>query len=228
MDDTTTQDLQKQFSALPPEVQRAITDADLSAKLQEIVKNNKLLIDQAAGLETATMLVLFGLEPLENYTQSLMKNVGLSSIQASVVSHDVNETIFKSVRDFLKQINSETAEAEASEKITDENKENEPLATPIKLNIPTQEIHADMAKEGIEIQTNNLPEVAPVASFPTSFISAQKTEPLHQNIPPIQNIVETKMTEPVAIPKETVISEEKTKLPEKPASSSDPYRETFM
>jgi hypothetical protein len=228
MDDTTTQDLKKQFDALPPEVQRAITDADLSAKLLEIVKNNKLLIDQAAGLETATMLVLFGLEPLENYTQSLMKNVGLSSIQASVVAHDVNETIFKSVRDFLKQINSETAEAEASEKITDENKENEPLATPIKLNIPTQEIHADMAKEGIEIQTNNLPEIAPMASLPTSFISAQKTEPLHQNIPPIQNIVETKMTETVAVPKETIVSEEKTKLPEKPASSSDPYRETFM
>jgi len=39
------------------------------------------------------------------------------------------------VSEILKQINSETAEAEASEKITDENKENEPLATPIKLNI---------------------------------------------------------------------------------------------
>jgi len=60
MDDTNTQDLKNNFDAYHQKFKELLLMLDLSAKLLEIVKNNKLLIDQAAGLETATMLVLFG------------------------------------------------------------------------------------------------------------------------------------------------------------------------
>jgi len=46
MDDKLKQNLKKQFDSLPVELQKAITSADISSKLQEIVKNNKLLLDE--------------------------------------------------------------------------------------------------------------------------------------------------------------------------------------
>jgi hypothetical protein len=257
MDEILTQDLKKQFDALPPEVQKAISGVDLPTKLQEIVKNNKLMIDQAGGLEVETILVLFGLEPLENYTKNLINNVGLTSIQASVVAHDVNESIFKGVRDILKQINDAMVSEEKNPAKQDivptkenvlagieqpeniKNTESSISISSLKSNTSAiPETHPEMASEGIEIKINNLPEIAPEAILPatrTSMsipvppgITKSSTEPIHVNISPVQNIVETKMTETVAVPKITIAVEEKTKLPEKSTASSDPYREAAM
>jgi len=245
MDETLTTDLKKQFQALPKEVQQAISAADLPTKLQEIVKNNKLMIDQAGGLEIETTLVLFGLEPLENYVANLIKNVGLSSIQASVVAHDVNESIFKNIRETLKKINEQIAEENKKTEIQQNNPTKEQILAgiekpetlknteqpigPIKINIPT-EVHPEMAKEGIEIKiNNNLPEIAPEPILPMVSSNVVKSaEPIHVNIPPVQNIVESKLTNTVATPKETIIIEEKTKLPEKSKPAVDPYRELPM
>ncbi|MFH0755315.1 MAG: hypothetical protein V1910_01450 [bacterium] len=110
MDDILKQDLKKQYDVLPKQIQEAISDIDLPAKLQEIVRKNKLMIDQAGKLETETVLVLFGLEPLENYIKNLVKNVGLTNIQASLVAHDINEAIFKNIRESLKKINEQVFE----------------------------------------------------------------------------------------------------------------------
>jgi hypothetical protein len=262
MDNTLKQDLKKQFDALPPEVQAAISDADLPKKLQDIVKNNKLMIDQAGGLQNETILVLFGLEPLENYVKNLQTNVGLSSIQASVIAHDVNESIFKTIRESLKKVNEQTSEIEKTigEKPPEiptkeniiagiENPENiknteESISiSSLQSNTATKpEIYPEMAKEGIEIRVGNLPEIAPEAKLPiissipsiprpaiapTSSVPKQ-AEPLHLNIPPVSNIVEAKLTSTVAVPKENIVVEEKTKLPEKPKTSGDLYREAAM
>ena len=251
MDEILTQDLKKQFDALPAEVQKALTEVDLSTKLQDIVKNDKLMIDQASALQIETILVHFGLEPLENYTNNLIKNVGLSNIQASVIAHDVNETIFKNVRESLKNINEAVL---GEEKITEQEsapskedmitdieqpenikgKEESVSFSSLKSNntIPNAEteIHPEMAAEGIEIKTNNLPEIAPEAMMPAvPFPAPKQTEPLHLNVSPVENIVESKLSDTVIVPKQTIVVEEKTKLPEKPISSSgDPYREPMI
>lgn len=249
------QDYDKDFKdyieTLPPEIKQAIYSIDYPKKLQEIVKNNKLLIDQAGKLEAETTLVMAGVEPMDKYVKNLINNVGLSSIQASVIAHDVNETIFKSIRDSLKKINDQIVE---EEKIIAEHENNstqesvqagieqpenikniEPSISmsSLKSNIPLKpEIHPEMAKEGIEIKVNNLPEIAPKAILPViSSLSPKPTEPFHLNIPPVQgrDIVEAKLTSTVVVPKEniTVVSE-KTKLPEKPKTGGDPYRESVI
>ncbi len=264
MDNILTEDLKKQFEALPVEIQKAISDVDLPIKLQEIVKNNKLMIDQAGGLETETILVLFGLESLENYVKNLIANVGLSSIQASIVAHDVNESIFKNIRESLKKINDQTSKEEninerpadlvASNKKTGnisgnlakedvlagienpeniKNNEERVSVSSQKSNSLIPETYETIDK-GIEIKINNLPEIAPKIIPMTSFLSPKQTEPFHENTSPIENIVESKLANTVIVPKETIIVEEKTKLPEKskisdipqkPQGSSDPYRE---
>ena len=265
MDQTLTQDLKKQFEALPIEVQKAITDVNLSLRLQEIVKNNKLMIDQAGKLEIETVLILFGLEPLENFVGNIIKRVGLSSIQASIVAHDVNESIFKNIRETLKKINEFTLEQDGVEIEKKEIPTKEDVLAGIEnpqnikhteesislssqpSNSPKQEVHEEISR-GIEIKVNNLPEIAPktlpeIMPKPLPAVSSSMPKPtvampvlnfkpkdqVNQNISPLNNIVESKLTNTVVVPKQTVVIEEKTKLPpEKPKTSGDPYRESII
>lgn len=263
MDNTLTQDLKKQFDSLPPELQRAISGIDLSEKLQEIVKKHRLMIDQAGKLEIETVLVLFGLERLEKYIKNLTDNVGLSNIQAAEVAHDVNEVIFKGVREILKKINDGIAEQEkAEDKVIKDNrisKDGNPTKEDVlagienptninsgeesvsissqKSNNPTQEVYQNIG-DGVEIRPNSLPEITPDA-IKNEIVMMKKMKPvvpLHQNVAPVNDIVKSKMTETVIVPKKNITVEEKTKLPEKtqqktddkPKTSGDPYREPII
>lgn len=272
-------DFKDYIETLPPEIKQAIYSIDYPKKLQEIVKNNKLMIDQAGKLEAETTLVMAGIEPLDKYVNNLIKNVGLSSIQASIVAHDVNESIFKGIRESLKKINDQIAEEEKileeTEKVAVPTKEGllAGIENPEKIkggeesvsissllsNGPKQEMHETISK-GIEVRVNNLPEIAP-NSLPTlSSLSQKPVEPTkpnvsptnnipvpkspspnmpvlnfkppvqtNQNISPVNNIVQSKLTNTVITPKETVVIEEKTKLPpEKPKTGGDPYREPVI
>ena len=237
------------IKTLPPELRQAIFSVDYAQKLQEIVKNNKLMIDQAGKLEAETSLVMIGIEPIDKYVGNLVKNVGLSSIQASIVAHDVNESIFKNIRESLKVLSDTMEEEEvASEIITPispvptketivagienpenikENEESISISS-LRSNSGTPEIHESI-DNGVEIRINTLPEIAPKAILPTvSSLVTKREEPFHLNIPPINNIVESKMTNAVIVPKETIIVPDKTKLPEKPKLVVDPYKEPII
>ena len=86
-----------------------------------------------------------------------------------------------------------------------------------------------MIGNNIEIKNDLLPEIAPESMLPAQAILT-KQEPYHENVSPVENIVQSKMTETVIVPKETIVVEEKTKLPEKarPSDSTDPYREPVL
>ena len=266
-------DFKDYIDTLPPEIKLAIYSVDYPKQLQEIVKNNKLMIDQAGKLESETTLVMAGIEPMEKYVNNLVEHVGLPKNQAFVVAHDVNELIFKGIRDSLKKINDEMVEEDklVSESVnvpinnpTKEDvmagienpqdiKETSISVSALKSNSPEIDTH-EMIDKGIEVKQNIAPAInmeaviptppinipvkntpvsisinpAPVTLPPTPSAPVKQAEPLHLNIPPISNIVETKMTSTVVVPKETVVAGAPTKLPEKPKTNIDPYREAAM
>jgi hypothetical protein len=245
--------LKQQFNSLPVALQQAIYNVDVPTKIQKIIEDNKLMIDQGGKLLMETLLILLGIAPMGDFTGNLVKNVGLPSIQASIITHDINESIFKAVREELKKINEMVGtlepEAKSPENVSNsvtqitptkesvlagieqpetiKKTESSVSMSSLKSNSATPETHESIDK-GIEIKINNLPEVPPKAMMPMMSSTIKSTEPFHLNIPPVANIVEAKMTSTVAAPKETIIVEEKTKLPEKPKTSGDPYRELPM
>lgn len=245
--------LKQQFNSLPVSLQQAIYNVDVPTKIQKIIEDNKLMIDQGGKLLMETLLILLGVEPMEDFIGNLVKNIGISSIQSSVITHDINESIFKAVREELKKINemARTLETEAKspENVLDsvkpitpnkesvlagieqpetiKNTEDSVSMSLLKSNGPTPETHESIDK-GIQIKINNLPEIAPGAMIPMMSQITKQAEPFHLNISPVNNIVEAKMTSTVAVPKETIVVEEKTKLPEKPKASGDPYRESVI
>ena len=219
MDDLITQNLKQQYDNLPVELRNAISSADLPRKFEAITKDNKLMIDQGGKVQMETLLVLLGLEPLENYVDNLAKNIPLTKEQATAVAADANELIFKNIRETLQKVNEEDKAAEEAENIKT-NPTNQPAATQT----------APVAEKPLETENDLLPEIAPVAGLPSNSIFTPKTEPYHENISPVENIVQTKMTEPVVVPKETIVVQEQSKLPEKnkPSDSTDPYREPVI
>ena len=221
--DDTQKIITDQLEKLPANVRSAILAADYHSKLQAITKDNKLMIDQAGKLEMETTLVMLGLEPLDDYTNNLMNNAGFTKNQAIAVAHDVNETIFKSIRDSLKKINDEAVVADATG-----NPATKGVWQPTNQPTATQPI--PVAEKPEETENDLLPEIAPVAGLPSNSILTPKVKPYHENISPVKNIVETKMTEPVVVPKETVVVQEQSRLPEKnrPSDSTDPYREPVI
>ena len=234
MDEELQNKLKQQYESLPLEIQRAITDANLPLKLQEVVKNNRLMIDQAGKLEMETYLVILGFQPLNNYVNNLIKNVGLSSTQASAVAHDVNESLFKNIRESLEQINKVLT---STDNELDKGNILAGIENPetIKNNEESVSISSQISNGGNaktpetikeKTEENNLPEIAPKIGLPAIFsLNSKPTEPFHQNVSPVKNIVESKLKSTITIPKENIVIEEKTKLPEKTKTSGDPYRE---
>ncbi|MFA6340881.1 MAG: hypothetical protein WCX27_01400 [Candidatus Paceibacterota bacterium] len=223
MNEETKKIIAEQMEAIPKELKDAIFSPDYPIRLQEIVKNNKLMIDQAGNLETETTLVMLGLEPLEDYIDNLINNVGLSRNLAFVVAHDVNETIFKNIRESLKKISEQRKEADTQEKAVSQPE--------VVLSAPqvAETIQTIKPTENIETKPNLLPEVEDAtAASSVEFLKklSEKNDMLHQNVAPVENIVGSKTNETIVLPKENIVIEEKSKLPPAPQKQSgDLYRE---
>jgi hypothetical protein len=195
-------------------------------------------------------MVLLGINPLDDFIGNLQKNVGLDKNTALGVAHDVDELIFKSVRDALKGISQQIASEEVSEVKSGANqpaipqkedvlagierpqilKTTEPSVSVSALpsNKTSMEKPTETLDRGVEIRPNMLPEVEP--TLPPEAMKPPQPEMYHENVSPVSNIVESKMNEQVVVPKQEIVIEEKTKLPEKqekmrPSSGEDPYRE---
>lgn len=251
MDQETISQLKKQFDTLPKNIQEVIINIDLSEKMQKIVEKNKLMLDKAGLLETETLLVLYGVEPLKQYINNIVKNVGLSESQAIAIAKDTDELIFKNIRESLRKINEQIEEedkiAEESENDKINDQENVPEKTDLLSSIENPEAikekensvslsslksnsmnpeNTETIEKGIEIKLNNLPGITPDSILPTKIsIKDRQLEPFHNNTSPVSNIVESKLSKPVIVTKQEITIEEKTKLPEKPIQKVDPYRE---
>jgi len=244
MNDDLDLNLNQQFETLPKELQAAISAVDLPEKLQQIIKNNKVMIDKAEGVQMETLMVLLGLEPVDDYMGNLVKNVGLEKTVALNVAHDADELIFKQVRNNLKEISQKIIMEDVNmpDKAGSNEKENVLAGIENPSSIKTVEGSVSVSSmpsnkqgqapyipfnKGIEIRKEITPEIEP-ENLPAIKMGVDK-KPFDENISPIANIVDTKMTSETTIPKKEIVIEEKSKLPEvgkTGAKSIDPYRES--
>ncbi|MFA5934790.1 MAG: hypothetical protein WC827_02835 [Candidatus Paceibacterota bacterium] len=239
------QDKIKEYLAkLPQEIKTVLYSLDYSKLLQEIVIKNKLLIDQAGKLEIETTLVMSGLTPLNDYVSALSKELGITEEKAREIAHDVDNLIFKSIRKSLEAINNEEKEddliiEQRAKKEMDreyilsgiENpetiKEKDESISISSLNSNNNiGVKLESFSKGVEIKKENQAEITPGAILqPQIFTKREVAQSISENISPIKNIVETKKETSVIVPRETVIIEEKAKLPERQA---DQYREPII
>jgi hypothetical protein len=113
MDTDNTQDIIKtRFRELPPEVQKAITSANLTDKFDVLSKKYTLRIDQSDSLQTETLLVMLGLESPNDFLDNLVKNAEMSREMAGKIAADVNTDIIGGIRETLQNLTSNESNEE--------------------------------------------------------------------------------------------------------------------
>ncbi len=242
--------ISEQLAILPEDVKKAILSVDYAKQLQEVTKRNNLLIDQAGALETETTLTLLGLEVLNDYVENISRELSLPREKALIVAHDVDELIFKNIRESLQMINNaslaEEIEIEEREKGTNaeesinredvmsgiedpKNISGESISmSSLKSNSLNPEYPTEEMTKGIEIRKEMSLEIPQEAKLPmkssTTPLIGKIPEPLHKNISPVNNIIEEKLNNVISVPTEKVVVVESSKLPQK-STGHDPYRE---
>jgi hypothetical protein len=256
-DKTTQEIIEEQIQKLPKDVREAIISVDYNKKLEEIVKRQKILIDQAAKLETETSLVMIGLEPISSYINNLKDNLDLTSERAAEIARDVNETIFKPIRNSLQNIGENIGGESAEQTVPDVVTEKEIVIKSTTSNDPN--LNRDQILNEIENPTSisggdrtmkfvsQKPAVPPpvvkvetkeIEIKPTQEVEIIPGEPVKDVIkeketPQIMtNILESKMSGSTITSQQIVDIKPEIKLPEvekkRPSSGVDPYREPVI
>jgi len=162
--DNDKEQLLEQFKKLPQDLQDAITSNDINVALQEISKRSHLHIDQAGELADEVGLVLLGVVHPNDFLEDVFFRLKIDKKMAAEIVADVNEHIFKKVRESLMKVHridslvpggfggwSSTQSASTGETIPGKEemlKEIEQeIETPTP--IPTHEEKTDTAKVGI-------------------------------------------------------------------------------
>lgn len=217
------QDKLKEYLAkIPQDIKDIMYSLDYQKLLEEIVKKNNLMIDQAGNLEVETTLVLAGLSPLREYIDSLKESLEITREKAEEIAKDVDNFIFKNIRKSLQEINEEDDQAEYTieqKAKTELNKEK--VLFGIENPSQIEEESVSVSSLNFQNKTEQFSNGIEVSKEQSREIPKEAILIPNKNISPVENIVETKTSEPIVIQKENVIIEEKTKLPEK----ADPYRE---
>ena len=102
--DETEQLIFEQFKKLPQDVQDAITSNRVREQIKAIGEKHQLHIDQIGSLETETTFIMIGLEPAKDYIRNIARELRLDCATAQKIAVDVNEQIFRPVRESLKKI----------------------------------------------------------------------------------------------------------------------------
>jgi len=238
MDNETQKIITEQMKKLPKDVVEAIISVDYQAKLQEIAKRQRLMIDQAGKLEMETTLVMIGLEPLADFIGNIEREFNVNTTRAKEIAVDVSENIFKPIRESLKKMNEQMQDGgEESEEINDSNNsdsvgvdlDRDKILNEIENPIPN---HITPIQKPVEETKTTEIEIRPAQELETIPGQEAKTVIKEDIKEQIINPLESKMTGITVSPQQIVNAKPEIKLPEiekkKPISNIDPYREPLI
>jgi diketogulonate reductase-like aldo/keto reductase len=95
--------LAEHFNALPKIVQDSITSSHVQEKLQNIAKKHSLHLDQWIPLENEIMMVLLGIQPMENMAANIAQETGATTEMAAAIAEDASDLIFEPIRQELER-----------------------------------------------------------------------------------------------------------------------------
>jgi ribosomal protein L12E/L44/L45/RPP1/RPP2 len=207
------------MQSLPEDVKEAINSVDSLDVILGIEKKYKLHFDQTGQLSDEILMLTIGITPPQQFISNIQKRMGVSKEVAQEIGAEVNEKIFKPIRDSLKQIHN------IKTRMEDAKNEVPPVTETPVIEEPKAEEPA-FPKE-MPVLEEKAPEIQkpPEESAPPlkeSPIFAQEPEPLPEKMPEIppqapaepkpemKNIAETKLEKPFNIASKTTV---------------DPYRE---
>jgi len=239
MDSDIEKIITEQMKKLPEDVVAAIISVDYKNKLQDVVKRQKLLIDQIGKLEMETTLVMLGLEPVADFTANLQRELNVTLLRAKEIALDISENIFKPIKDSLKKINEQVEEEDRESAImAEQEKMSSQLTNSSEVNLNRDQILNEIENP---IPNNSsfaqaLPREQTAEQINNSGVSLEirpaqeiKTIPGEEVREATPDILKAKLAGPVITNQQIVNAKPESKLPEiekkKPYGGIDPYKE---
>jgi len=114
--------LEEKYQNIPNDVREAISSTEVSEKLKSIVDKYKLQFDEGEELTKEIGYVMLGLKSPDYFVRNIQNATNLNQEQAKEIVKDVNEMIFKNIKESLREIHDKRNFVE-DEKIEDLNEE---------------------------------------------------------------------------------------------------------
>ena len=114
--------LEEKYRSIPDDVRKAISSTEVSEKLKSIVDKYKLQFDEGEELTKEIGYVMLGLKSPDYFVRNIQNATNLNQGQAKKIVKDVNEMIFKNIKESLREIHDKRNFVE-DEKIEDLNEE---------------------------------------------------------------------------------------------------------
>lgn len=100
----TKEQIDAMFAELPLDVKEAITSVDTMKVINELKEKYKLHIDQIGQLSTQITLVMAGAASPQHFLRDIESSMRISQETAKDITSEVNEKIFRNIRNTLKNI----------------------------------------------------------------------------------------------------------------------------
>jgi len=104
MDEKVKKEILQRFEQLPKDIQNVILSSDFPSKIDVIRQKHQLTEEQGTDLSNEAMFVMIGLERPNDFIENIRKNIGLPTEKANMVAGEVNDTVFKQIRESLKNV----------------------------------------------------------------------------------------------------------------------------
>lgn len=125
MDNETKLQIKEAYAKLPKDLQEAVVSVNWQNEVTRIAQKFELDGDKAESLQNETLFVMMGLELSKDFVENLQRHLNVTSTQASLISANVNESVFRPMRASLQKIEQEAEEEERKEKMTEDEDEEE-------------------------------------------------------------------------------------------------------
>ena len=115
MKNFTEQEIAQMYDNLPEDLKDAIFSVDTTNLVNEIGKKHTLAIDKIGDLANETGMVMLGVTHPNEFVANLADRLGTDKEKARAIAQEINEQIFKPVRDSLRKIHNMREEGEEKE-----------------------------------------------------------------------------------------------------------------
>jgi len=113
-----TQQIRGIYSKLPNDIKEAIFSVDVSDKIIDIGKKHKLAVDKIGIIGNETSRVMLGVTHPNEFIGNLTERLEVDKEKARAIAGEINEQVFKKVRESLRKIHNMRDEAE-EQKVAD-------------------------------------------------------------------------------------------------------------
>lgn len=236
----TTQDIiKKRVAELPSYIREGLSKIAWDKEIIEIGKKHGLHVDEMGTLQTETVMVLVGLVHPDDYAKNLREELHLPRITVDLIVEDVNQKIFKNIRqsliDFLSNEQAEEDKPKVPENIFQKTGiELSPEKAPItKQPDPTSQAvdqgdRSVLEHSGIMVD-EDIPDMDADLAIDRKDLLSNLENPPKSPSSQFSHVIRSKLSDAVISPPEKTKYEDIKPLPATPQPPKrelvDPYRE---